>query len=116
MSAVEAPPPTIPAATLAALDKYKAGHKDTKVVVLFKSIGSAPIMKNNVFKISANNKFHTVNSFLRKQLGFKAGDPLFTYINGAFAPTPDDIVGNLYDCFQTGERLIVNYSNTQAWG
>jgi hypothetical protein len=25
-----APPPTIPAATLAALDKYKAGHKDAK--------------------------------------------------------------------------------------
>jgi hypothetical protein len=33
-------------------------------------------MKNNIFKISANNKFQTVNSFLRKQLGLKPGDPL----------------------------------------
>ncbi|TXT13922.1 uncharacterized protein COLE_00115 [Cutaneotrichosporon oleaginosum] len=110
-----ASPPTIPAATLAVLDKSKI-RKDVKIVVLFKSIGSAPIMKSNIFKISSANKFQTVTTFLRKQLGFKNTDPLFTYINGAFAPTPDDIVGNLFDCYQTGDRLIVNYSNTQAWG
>lgn len=34
----------------------------------------------------------------------------FTYINGAFAPTPDDTVGNLYKCFGTEGHLIVNYS------
>lgn len=48
----------------------------TPVVVMFKSIGSAPIMKTNIFKISASNKFQTVTVFLRKQLGLKAGDPL----------------------------------------
>ncbi|TXT07414.1 hypothetical protein VHUM_03134 [Vanrija humicola] len=73
-------------------------------------------MKNNVFKVTAGNKFQAVIVFLRGQLGVKAGDSLFTYINGAFAPTPDDTVGNLYKCFGTDGHLIVNYSNTQAWG
>jgi ubiquitin-like protein ATG12 len=74
-------------------------------------------MKNNVFKITAGNKFQAVIVFLRGQLGLKAGDPLvgafhflrtaadhdrarlttqFTYINAAFAPAPDDTVGNLF--------------------
>ena len=46
------------------------------VVVRFKSIGSAPIMKNNVFKVTAGNKYTTVVTFLRGQLGSKEGDPL----------------------------------------
>ncbi|RSH84960.1 Ubiquitin-like protein [Apiotrichum porosum] len=107
--------PTPAPAAVAALDTYKA--KDpAKIVVRFKSIGSAPIMKNNVFKVTAGNKFQAVIVFLRGQLGIKASDSLFTYINGAFAPTPDDTVGSLFECFGTDNHLIVNYSNTQAWG
>lgn len=33
-------------------------------------------MKNNVFKVTAGNKFQAVIVFLRNQLGFKPGDPL----------------------------------------
>ncbi|ORX40743.1 ubiquitin-like autophagy protein Apg12-domain-containing protein [Kockovaella imperatae] len=100
---------------LDALEHYKT--KDaSKVVVRFKSIGAAPIMKNNVFKVTAGNKFQAVIVFLRNQLGLKQSDPLFTYINAAFAPAPDDTVGNLFKCFGTEGHLIVNYSNTQAWG
>ena len=50
------------------------------VVVRFKSIGSAPIMKNNVFKITAGNKFQAVIVFLRGQLGLKAGEPLVSVV------------------------------------
>ncbi|WVW85953.1 ubiquitin-like protein ATG12 [Kwoniella bestiolae CBS 10118] len=100
---------------LEALEHYK--KKDaSKVVVRFKAIGSAPIMKNNVFKATAGHKFQAVILFLRQQLGMKKDEPLFTYINAAFAPAPDDTVGNLYKCFGTEGHLIVNYSNTQAWG
>lgn len=49
---------------------------DSAVVVRFKSIGSAPIMKNNVFKVTAGNKFQAVVVFLRQQLGLKTNDPL----------------------------------------
>ena len=85
------------------------------VVVRFKAVGNAPIMKQNFYKITASNRFQTVIQFLRKELGWKSGEPLvcghadifltfqdsssfmfkFTYINLAFSPAPDDTVANL---------------------
>ena len=46
------------------------------VVVRFKAVGNAPIMKQNFYKITAANRFQAVIQFLRKELGWKAGDPL----------------------------------------
>ncbi|KAH9950719.1 APG12-domain-containing protein [Amylocystis lapponica] len=98
-----------------ALESYK--KKDAaKVVVRFKAVGNAPIMRQNFYKITAANRFQAVIQFLRKELGWKAGDPLFTYINLAFSPAPDDTVSNLYKSFATDGHLIVNYSTTAAWG
>ena len=75
-----------------ALDAYKRrdGSKGTSsrllasslltlsslVVVRFKAVGNAPIMKQNMYRIVASNRFQAVIQFLRKQLGWKAGDPL----------------------------------------
>lgn len=98
-----------------ALESYK--KKDpAKVVVRFKAVGNAPIMKQNFYKITSSNRFQAVIQFLRKELGWKAGDPLFTYINLAFSPAPDDTVSNLFKSFATDGHLIVNYSTTAAWG
>ncbi|KAH9829824.1 ubiquitin-like autophagy protein Apg12-domain-containing protein [Rhodofomes roseus] len=98
-----------------ALETYR--KKDpNKVVVRFKAVGNAPIMKQNFYKITASNRFQAVIQFLRKELGWKAGDPLFTYINLAFSPAPDDTVTNLFKSFATDGHLIVNYSTTAAWG
>jgi len=103
------------AEALDALETYK--KKDaSKVVVRFKAVGNAPIMRQNFYKITASNRFQAVIQFLRKELGWKAGDPLFTYINLAFSPAPDDTVSNLYKSFSTDGHLIVNYSTTAAWG
>ncbi|KAI0300540.1 autophagy protein 12 [Multifurca ochricompacta] len=100
---------------LAALESYK--KKDpAKVVVRFKAVGNAPIMKQNFFRVTVSNRFQAVIQFLRKELGWKAGDPLFTYINLAFSPAPDDTIANLYRSFATDGHLIVNYSTTAAWG
>jgi len=103
------------AEALDALETYK--KKDaSKVVVRFKAVGNAPIMRQNFYKITASNRFQAVIQFLRKELGWRAGDPLFTYINLAFSPAPDDTVSNLYKSFSTDGHLIVNYSTTAAWG
>ena len=83
------------------------------VVVRFKAVGNAPIMKQNFFRVTVSNHFQAVIQFLRKELGWKAGEPLvstmapvcvvylrfstqFTYINLAFSPAPDDTIANLY--------------------
>jgi len=98
-----------------ALESYNT-RDVAKIIVRFKAVGNAPIMKQNFYKITASNRFQTVIQFLRKELGWKAGEPLFTYINLAFSPAPDDTVTNLYRSFQTDGHLIVNYSSTAAWG
>ena len=51
------------------------------VVVRFKGVGNAPIMKQNMYKITATNRFQAVIQFLRKELGWLA---------------PDDTVLNLF--------------------
>ncbi|KAF9004537.1 putative ubiquitin-like modifier [Cyathus striatus] len=100
---------------LNALETYK--KKDvSKVIVRFKAVGNAPIMKQNFYKITSSNRFQAVIQFLRKELGWQAGEPLYTYINLAFSPAPDDTVSNLFKSFATEGHLIVNYSTTAAWG
>jgi len=49
------------------------------VVVRFKAVGNAPIMKQNFYKITASNRFQAVVQFLRKELGWKASDPLVRF-------------------------------------
>ncbi|KAF9514576.1 hypothetical protein BS47DRAFT_1328776 [Hydnum rufescens UP504] len=100
---------------LEALAAYKR-RDGSKVIVRFRAVGNAPIMKQNYYKITASNPFQTVIQFLRKELGWKPTDPLFTYINMTFSPAPDDTVNNLFKCFATDGHLIVNYSTNAAWG
>lgn len=59
-------------------------------------IGSAPILKQKVFKISASSRFSVVLNFLRKKVGVREGDGLFLYVNSVFAPGLDEGVGNLF--------------------
>ncbi|TIA73256.1 hypothetical protein E3P91_01578 [Wallemia ichthyophaga] len=64
-----------------------------------------------------SNKFSTVIQFLRKECGLSNSNcPVFCYVNSAFAPSPDDSIGNLYKCYGTDGHVIVNYSTSVAWG
>ncbi|KAJ1661834.1 Ubiquitin-like protein [Coemansia sp. RSA 1813] len=87
-----------------------------KVVVRFRSTGNAPILKKSVYKISSAQRFHTLIIFLRKELGYKASEPLFVYVNSAFSPAPDETVYNLVRCFGLDSQLTINYATTPAWG
>ncbi|KAJ3255537.1 hypothetical protein HDU77_003661 [Chytriomyces hyalinus] len=87
-----------------------------QVVVRFRATGSAPILKQSIFKITASQRFQAVIGFLRKELALGPGDSLFLYINSAFAPAPDEVVATLFKNFGTEGSLIVNYSTTAAWG
>lgn len=46
------------------------------VVILFKSVGDAPPLRESKFKLQAKANFQTVVDFLRRQLRFKPTDPL----------------------------------------
>jgi len=87
-----------------------------KVVILFKATGGVAGLKNSKFKLAATATFQNVSDFLRKQLKISPEEPLFLFVNSAFQPSPDETVGELFQCFQENNRLVVNYSNTQAYG
>ncbi|KAK8037985.1 ubiquitin-like autophagy protein Apg12 [Apiospora phragmitis] len=88
-----------------------------KVVVRFKAVGSAPQLQREVRKISAAQKFEAVVSHLRKALRVAPTEGLFLYVNSAFAPALDEVVGNLHRCFKdSSDQLVVAYSMTPAFG
>ncbi|KAG9076636.1 hypothetical protein FS749_011553 [Ceratobasidium sp. UAMH 11750] len=91
-------------------------QESTRVIIQFKAVGNAPIMKKNEYGISSSQPFQAIVKFLRGQLGLNPGDPLFTYINLSFAPTPDEKILNLFKSFAVDGKLIVNYCPTAAWG
>ncbi|KAL8920653.1 MAG: hypothetical protein Q9208_006135 [Pyrenodesmia sp. 3 TL-2023] len=98
-----------------------------KVTIRLQPIGSAPQLRQKVFKISSKNRFETVVSFLRNKLFKKGGEGgadagggggghVFCYVNSVFAPGLDEGVGALWRCFKTDDQLIVAYSTTPAFG
>jgi ubiquitin-like protein ATG12 len=75
------------------------------VTVRFRAVGSAPILRTKVFKISASMKFETVVNFLRKKLDCKPTDSVFLYVNSVFAPGLDEGMGNLFRVSWTGSHV-----------
>ena len=86
------------------------------MIVRLKATGNAPILKQQVFKISANSLFEKVVLYIRKELGLNKGEGLYVYVNSAFCPCLDEPIGNLVDCFGTQGQLVVNYALVMAWG
>ncbi|KAL9087519.1 MAG: hypothetical protein Q9165_006630 [Trypethelium subeluteriae] len=94
-----------------------AGELDQeKVNIRFQPVGSAPALRQRVFKISASQRFETVVRFLRRKLGTREHESVFLYVNSVFAPGLDEGVGNLWRCFKTKDELVVAYSTTPSFG
>jgi ubiquitin-like protein ATG12 len=90
---------------------------NNKVKVHFVAVGSAPIMKKTKFQLGADQRFAAVTMFLRKMLKMTGtGSSLFLYCNSAFVPSPDELVGDLNDCFSVRGELVIHYSFQEAWG
>ncbi len=108
------------------------------VTIRFQPVGSAPQLRQKIFKVSSANRFETVVGFLSRKLkGVEGADGggggVFCYVNSVFAPGLDEGVGGLWrvslcglncvwadvtvwQCFKTDDQLIVAYSMTPAFG
>ena len=93
-----------------------AAPAEEKVVVLFRAVGGAPLLKRAKFKIAATSSFGTVEGLLRKMLQSAPGDALFLYVDSAFAPAPDDAIGGLAAAHAVSGKLVINYALTAAFG
>nr|CAD7395110.1 unnamed protein product [Timema cristinae] len=86
------------------------------VDILLKATGNAPIMKKKKWAVDPDKPIGWIIEFIRKYLKLEPADSLFLYVNQSFAPSPDQIVRNLYDCYGTDGKLILHYCKSQAWG
>ncbi|KAH6610628.1 hypothetical protein Trco_000648 [Trichoderma cornu-damae] len=107
----------LPRDATAALASAGAFPPQSKVVVKFKPVGSAPALPQDVCKISAARRFEEVVRYLRRKLRCRDSESVFLYVNSAFAPSLDEVVGNLHQCFKNAhDQLVVAYSITPAFG
>ncbi|CEJ91744.1 Putative Ubiquitin-like autophagy protein Apg12 [[Torrubiella] hemipterigena] len=105
------------ATALADIVAATASQQDKKIIVRFKAVGSAPQLAQDVCKISAARRFEEVVRYLRRKLRCAETDSVFLYVNSAFAPSLDEVVGNLHQCFKnSSDHLVVAYSMTPAFG
>eukprot|EP01084_Bolivina_argentea_P129018 227937_1 len=73
-----------------------------KIVVHFRAVGSAPILKQKKFKVGADKLFLSLTNFLKSQLKLSSNDSIYIYCNSSFQPSFDERLGDLYSCFCVG--------------
>ncbi|CAM4563353.1 ubiquitin-like protein ATG12 [Caretta caretta] len=87
-----------------------------KIDVLLKAVGDTPIMKNKKWAVERTRTIQGLIDFIKKFLKLVASEQLFIYVNQSFAPSPDQEVGTLYECFGSDGKLVLHYCKSQAWG
>lgn len=109
---------SLPTTSTTLLSTSPGALTQQKITIRFQPVGSAPTLRQKVFKVSSAQRFETVVNFLRKKLGaeVRAGESVFCYVNSVFAPALDEGVGELWRCFRTGEELVVAYAKMPAFG
>ncbi|XP_026293605.1 autophagy protein 12-like [Frankliniella occidentalis] len=90
--------------------------KTNKIDILLKATGNAPIMKTKKWALDKDKKIGWIIDFIKKYLKLEPSESLFLYVNQAFAPAPDQIVRNIYDCYGSDGKLVLHYCKSQAWG
>ena len=93
-----------------------AAPQKTKIDVLLKAAGDAPIMKEKKWAVDANKPVAYLSEFIRKYIKCEPSESLFLYVNQTFVPSPDQVISNLFECFGTDGKLVLHYCKSQAWG
>ncbi|CAB1448904.1 unnamed protein product [Pleuronectes platessa] len=103
----EPPPPAEESAT---------SEDKKKIDVLLKAVGDTPIMKTKKWAVERGRTVQSLSQFITRFLKLDATEQLFIYVNQSFAPSPDQDVGILFDCFGSDGKLVLHYCKSQAWG
>uniref|UniRef100_A0A3B3Z5H7 Ubiquitin-like protein ATG12 n=1 Tax=Poecilia mexicana TaxID=48701 RepID=A0A3B3Z5H7_9TELE len=86
------------------------------VDVLLKAVGDTPIMKTKKWAVDRGRTVQSLAQFISRFLKLDANEQLFIYVHQSFAPSPDQEVGVLFDCFGSDGKLVLHYCKSQAWG
>ena len=85
-----------------------------KVLLHLRSVGEAPALKKNKFKLNGGKQLIEIERFLKKSIGQEKS--IYLYCGSGFSPTPDQVLQDLFDCFQIGGELTIMYGVQEAWG
>ncbi|KAJ9580199.1 hypothetical protein L9F63_004142, partial [Diploptera punctata] len=90
----------------------------TKIEIRLKANGNATnYMKKKKWAVDPDKKISSIMEFVKKNvMKGEVEKSAFLYVNQSFAPAPDQIVKNLYECYGTDGKLVLHYCKTQAWG
>ncbi|NP_001104222.1 autophagy related 12 S homeolog [Xenopus laevis] len=112
----ETPPETAPAPVVSPTAEEPVCETKRKIDVLLKAVGDTPIMKTKKWTIEKTRSVQGLMDFIKKYLKMDAVEQIFIYVNQSFAPSPDQEVGTLYECFGSDGKLVLHYCKSQAWG
>uniref|UniRef100_A0A8D0B7T0 Ubiquitin-like protein ATG12 n=1 Tax=Salvator merianae TaxID=96440 RepID=A0A8D0B7T0_SALMN len=105
-----------PSSAVSPVAEESAGDTRKKIDVLLKAVGDTPIMKTKKWTVERTRTIQSLIDFIKKFLKLVASEQLFIYVNQSFAPSPDQEVGTLYECFGSDGKLVLHYCKSQAWG
>ncbi|XP_019724653.1 ubiquitin-like protein ATG12 isoform X1 [Hippocampus comes] len=97
-------------------EESMANEEKKKIDVLLKAVGDTPIMKTKKWAVDRSRTVQSLSQFISRFLKLDANEQLFIYVNQSFAPSPDQEVGVLFDCFGSDSKLVLHYCKSQAWG
>ncbi|XP_041648427.1 ubiquitin-like protein ATG12 [Cheilinus undulatus] len=97
-------------------DDSSTNDEKKKIDVLLKAVGDTPIMKTKKWAVDRGRTVQSLAQFISRFLKLDASEQLFIYVNQSFAPSPDQDVGVLFDCFGSDGKLVLHYCKSQAWG
>lgn len=90
--------------------------KSDKIEILLKATGDAPILKKKKWSVPGDRKISGIVDFLKKYLRCQPSESVFLYVQQTFAPSPDQEIRNLYECYGSDGTLILHYCKSEAWG
>lgn len=105
-----------PSAALSPTTEEPVSETKKKISVLLKAVGDTPIMKTKKWTIEPSRRIQWLMDFIKKFLKLEPSEQLIIYVNQSFAPSPDQEVGTLYECFGSDGKLVLHYCKSQAWG
>ncbi|XP_021951938.1 autophagy protein 12-like [Folsomia candida] len=96
-------------------EEGKERDKD-KINIRLNAVGNAPILRQKLWAVPADREVGQIVEFVKKYLKLEKHQSLFLFVNQAFAPSPDQPLRELYECFGADGKIVFHYSTTYAWG
>ncbi|KAL5247597.1 hypothetical protein ACHWQZ_G019466 [Mnemiopsis leidyi] len=87
-----------------------------KIAVVLRNVGNAPILQKQKYNVDKNKTVKWMSNWIKGKLKLQENEQVILYIAQQFAPPIDQHVGNLFDCFGTNDKLVVQYATQPAWG